>query len=70
MTTTGEKQKGQAKTARIPIKIVPSTPLKKPDWIRVRLGNSARFQEIKDILRAQKRWDEMAAIWDRARDHA
>ena len=54
MTTIGEKQKGQAKTARIPIKIVPSTPLKKPDWIRVRLGNSARFQEIKDILRAQK----------------
>jgi len=54
MTTTGEKQKGQAKTARIPIKVVPSTPLKKPDWIRVRLGNSARFQEIKDILRAQK----------------
>jgi lipoic acid synthetase len=54
MTTSGEKQKGQAKTARIPIKIVPSTPLKKPDWIRVRLGNSARFQEIKDILRSQK----------------
>jgi lipoic acid synthetase len=54
MTAPGEKQKGQAKTARIPIKVVPSTPLKKPDWIRVRLGNSARFQEIKDILRAQK----------------
>ncbi|MEY4599733.1 MAG: hypothetical protein RLZZ445_2530 [Pseudomonadota bacterium] len=54
MTAPGEKQKGQAKTARIPIKIVPSTPLKKPDWIRVRLGNSARFQEIKDILREQK----------------
>jgi lipoic acid synthetase len=54
MTTSNEKQKGQAKTARIPIKIVPSTPLKKPDWIRVRLGNSARFQEIKDILRSQK----------------
>ena len=54
MTAPGEKQKGQAKTARIPIKIVPSTPLKKPDWIRVRLGNSPRFQEIKDILREQK----------------
>ncbi len=54
MTTIGEKQKGRAKTARIPIKVVPVTPLKKPDWIRVRLGNSARFQEIKDILRAQK----------------
>ncbi len=54
MTTIGEKQKGRAKTARIPIKIVPMAPLKKPDWIRVRLGNSARFQEIKDVLRAQK----------------
>ena len=53
MTTTGEKQKGQAKTARIPIKIVPAEKLKKPDWIRVRAatGNS-RFYEIKDILRA------------------
>lgn len=49
-----EKQKGRAKTARIPIKIVPVTPLKKPDWIRVRLGNSERFQEIKQILREQK----------------
>ncbi len=54
MTMTGEKQKGRAKTARIPIKIVPAEPLKKPDWIRVRLGNSARFQEIKHILREQK----------------
>ncbi len=54
MTTPGEKQKGRAKTARIPIKIIPVTPLKKPDWIRVRLGDSARFQEIKSILREQK----------------
>ncbi|MGA0023788.1 MAG: lipoyl synthase [Burkholderiales bacterium] len=54
MSNAGEKQKGRAKTARIPIKVVPSAPLKKPDWIRVRLGNSARFQEIKDILRQQK----------------
>ena len=54
MSTIGEKQKGRAKTARIPIKVVPMVPLKKPDWIRVRLGNSARFQEIKNILREQK----------------
>lgn len=47
------KQKGEAKTARIPIKIVPvGAPLKKPDWIRVKAGNSAtRFGEIKQILR-------------------
>ena len=47
------KQKGEAKTARIPIKIVPAaTALKKPDWIRVKAGSSAgRFGEIKQILR-------------------
>jgi lipoyl synthase len=49
-----EKQKGEAKTARIPIKVVPAAPLKKPDWIRVKAGNSAaRFGEIKAILRQQ-----------------
>jgi lipoic acid synthetase len=47
-----EKQKGEAKTARIPIKVTPMTPLKKPAWIRVKAGNSAaRFGEIKQILR-------------------
>ena len=48
-----EKQKGEAKTARIPIKVVPAERLKKPDWIRVKAGNSAaRFGEIKQILRS------------------
>ena len=45
------KQKSQAKTARIPIKIVPTEVLKKPDWIRVKAGSpSTRFYEIKQIL--------------------
>ena len=49
------KQKSQAKTARIPIKIVPADMLKKPDWIRVKAGSpSTRFYEIKQILREQK----------------
>ncbi|NWG30666.1 MAG: lipoyl synthase [Rhodocyclaceae bacterium] len=48
-----EKQKGEAKTARIPIKIVPAAPLKKPEWIRVKAGNSAaRYGEVKSILRS------------------
>ena len=48
-----EKQKGEAKTSRIPIKIVPATEvLRKPDWIRVKAGNSAgRFADVKQILR-------------------
>jgi lipoic acid synthetase len=54
MSTTGEKQKGAAKTARIPIKVVPAERLKKPEWIRVRLSQGTRFQEVKDILRQQK----------------
>jgi lipoyl synthase len=46
------KQKAQAKTSRIPIKIVPAEALKKPDWIRVRAAlPSSRFYEIKQILR-------------------
>jgi lipoic acid synthetase len=49
------KEKGAAKTARIPIKIVPvSDPLKKPAWIRVRMaGDAARFAHMKSTLRTQ-----------------
>ena len=56
MAEKGVKQKGELKTARIPIKIVPvDNPLKKPDWIRVKAGNSAgRFGEIKTMLRERK----------------
>ena len=52
------KQKAEAKTSRIPIKIVPVAPaevLRKPDWIRVKAGSpSTRFYEIKQILREHK----------------
>jgi lipoic acid synthetase len=54
MSAVGEKEKGRLKTARIPIKVVPAAPLAKPDWIRVRLGNSERFREIKRILREHR----------------
>ena len=46
------KQKSQAKTARIPIKVEAAPVLKKPEWIRVKAGSpSTRFYEIKQILR-------------------
>ena len=49
------KQKSQAKTSRIPIKIVPAETLRKPDWIRVKAGSpTTRFYEIKQILRENK----------------
>ncbi|MGZ5046095.1 MAG: lipoyl synthase [Usitatibacter sp.] len=45
------QQKRALKTARIPIKVVQSAPLRKPEWIRVRAGGGERFTEIKRILR-------------------
>ena len=50
-----QKQKAQAKTARIPIKVVVAETLKKPDWIRVKAGSpTTRFYEIKQILRQHR----------------
>jgi lipoic acid synthetase len=48
------QQKRSLKTSRIPIKVVPSEPLRKPDWIRVRAGGGERFLEIKRILREKR----------------
>ncbi len=51
MREAGVKEKGARKT----IRIVPSAPLPKPAWIRVRAPSpNSRFYEIKDILRRQK----------------
>ena len=51
----GEKLRGADKMARIPVKILPTIDLpKKPDWIRVRMGDAGRVGEIKDILRKHK----------------
>ena len=50
----GQKETGAAKTARIPIKIVPQPALRKPEWIRMKVPDSARFQEIRRILRENK----------------
>ncbi|MGC3962745.1 MAG: lipoyl synthase [Rhodocyclaceae bacterium] len=57
MVDTVKKQRGELKTARIPIKIVPAEKLRKPEWIRIRLGSgeeASRFNEIKDTLRDHK----------------
>src|SRR5213596_2051965 len=47
----GVKHKGEAKTSRIPIKLVEAPRLPKTEWIRVRAAGSSRFYEIKQILR-------------------
>ena len=55
MSDLTTKQKGAAKTARAhgrgAIPIVPVERQKKPDWIRVKAGNTQRFADIKQILR-------------------
>jgi len=48
-------QKGAAKTARIPIKIVPSETLRKPSWIRVRAPeHPGEVKRLKGLLREHK----------------
>jgi len=60
LDTLTAKQKGADKTARAHgkgvgvIPIVPVAATRKPPWIRVKTGNSQRFQDIKRMLREQK----------------
>lgn len=47
-----DKQRGQAKMARIPIKLLPTENFpKKPDWIRIRASNSTAVGNLKKLLR-------------------
>jgi len=51
----GEKLRGADKVARIPVKIIPTTEMpRKPDWIRVTLGNSEKVEKIRATLRKHK----------------
>jgi lipoic acid synthetase len=46
------KQRGAEKLSRIPIKIEPTeTPLRKPDWIRIRIPASPAVNDLKKLLR-------------------
>ena len=47
-------EKGQAKTARIPVKIEPTTEfLRKPEWIRVKAPVTPEVIRLKKVLRKQ-----------------
>jgi len=49
------KQRGADKLARIPVKIEPTeTPLRKPDWIRVKIPASSAVTDLKKLLRENK----------------
>lgn len=50
----GVKEIDAAKTSRIPIKIIPQPMQRKPEWIRMKAPDGARYQEIKRVLRDNK----------------
>ncbi|EIJ41806.1 lipoate synthase [Beggiatoa alba B18LD] len=47
----GKHQRGAEKTARIPIKVVPAEPQRKPDWIRIRVPTGSAVRDLKEKLR-------------------
>lgn len=49
------KQRGAEKLSRIPVKIEPTeNPMRKPDWIRVRIPASPAVSNLKKLLRENK----------------
>ena len=42
------------KLSRIPIKVVPSAPIRKPPWIRIKASSLGKVQQIKKLLRSQQ----------------
>lgn len=50
-----KRQRGAAKTARIPVKVEPTgKPLRKPAWIRARSPAGPEVQRLKDVLRENR----------------
>jgi lipoyl synthase len=49
-----KKQRGAAKMARIPIKIESTEPLRKPDWIRIKLAQTPVVEKLKTMLRENR----------------
>ena len=49
-----KKELGRDKTSRIPIKIIPIEPLKKPVWIKMQLPKTAEYMRVKNLLSKQK----------------
>ena len=54
-TGAAPRQTGKEKTARNPIKIVPlQQRLRKPEWIRVKPGSGAGYNDVKRVLRENR----------------
>ena len=55
LITDNGKQRGAQKLARIPIKIEPTNqPLRKPEWIRIRIPATPAVANLKHLLRENK----------------
>lgn len=53
--TAGEKQRGADKVSRIPVKIEPSKPSRKPQWIRAKSPSKPGLvKQLKEVLRERK----------------
>lgn len=46
-------QRNAAKVSRIPIKVESHQPIRKPDWVRIKLGNQGEINRIRALLRSQ-----------------
>ncbi|MCK5729323.1 MAG: lipoyl synthase [Methylococcales bacterium] len=54
-STPTSHQRSSEKLARIPIKVQPlDTPLRKPDWIRIKLGGSKKVKKLQEVLRTNQ----------------
>ena len=55
-TKPSRVQRGEQKTARNPVKVVPgeAPTLRKPPWIRIRVSNSPAVSRLKHLLRDQR----------------
>ena len=52
---TGVKLRGADKTARIPVKVIPTTTMpRKPDWLRIKVPVSPMVDQVKSKLRKHK----------------
>jgi lipoyl synthase len=55
MVNSSPKQRGAEKLARIPVKVVPaSIPVKKPDWMRVKVKHTDEVKRLKSIMRKHR----------------
>ena len=59
----GVKETSAEKMARIPIKIIPQPSMRKPEWIRMKMPNSKRYQDIKQAFVDMRLFDGLNLLF-------